>query len=42
MFCGKCGLEVNKEDVFCPNCGEKIEVEDVTANKKSGKAIKIT
>ncbi len=42
MFCGKCGLEVNKEDVFCPNCGEKIEVEDVTANKKSGKAFKIT
>ena len=43
-YCGKCGKELSKTDVFCPNCGEKVpsaikkmDQQTTTSNKSSSK-----
>lgn len=31
-FCGKCGAQLEGDNIFCPNCGAKVETVGAVAN----------
>lgn len=34
MYCNKCAVKVNEDDMFCFNCGNKLKEESVVVSKR--------
>ena len=41
MYCGKCGKEVNDNDLFCGNCGAEVNVTSTKSQEIKNEKVKL-